>query len=104
MIVSPDALPDVVVCPFRWLTGKLCPLCGMTHAFSAIGHGELIRSFTYNPLAPLFWVLFVLTSVYPSAFARRWLPNFAHVRRCGIALLCLIATLGLYRLTSPDIS
>ncbi len=98
MTVSPEAIPDVVVCPFRWLTGKLCPLCGMTHAFSAIGHGEYMRALTYNPLGPLFWGLFLLTAVYPTPFLRRWLVCCSYVRRCGIGLLILVATLGLYRL------
>lgn len=98
MIVSPDAIPDVVVCPFRWLTGKLCPLCGMTHAFGAIGHGEYLRALTYNPLGPLFWGLFVLIVASPVPFVRRWMASDSSVRTCGVGLLILVATLGIYRL------
>lgn len=45
----------VTLCPFRALTGLPCPGCGMTHAFIALGHGNLAAAWHYNALSlPLF--------------------------------------------------
>jgi hypothetical protein len=30
-----------VICPFRAVTGRPCPSCGMTRSWSAMGHGRL---------------------------------------------------------------
>lgn len=37
-------------CPFRALTGVVCPLCGMTHATLALGAGDLGAAFAAHPL------------------------------------------------------
>ncbi len=41
------------VCPFRWLTGLRCPLCGLTHSLGALLHGDIGLAFRYHPLGPL---------------------------------------------------
>jgi len=40
-------------CPFRALTGYLCPGCGSARAMHAMLHGELSRAFALNPLTTL---------------------------------------------------
>ncbi len=40
-------------CPFRALTGIVCPLCGMTHATLALGGGDLGAAFAAHPLFPV---------------------------------------------------
>ena len=37
-------------CPFRLLTGFLCPGCGSTRALHQILHGHFATAFTLNPL------------------------------------------------------
>ena len=37
-------------CPFRLLTGWLCPFCGGTRLGSALLHGELGAAFAHNPM------------------------------------------------------
>jgi hypothetical protein len=49
---------DWLICPFRWLTGLLCPLCGMTHALCALGHGHIREALRLHALSPLVYVLF----------------------------------------------
>ncbi len=45
-------------CPFRAVTGLLCPGCGMTHAVAAILHGDPGSAMEYNMLS---------TNVLPAA-------------------------------------
>ncbi len=37
-------------CPFRWVTGWLCPGCGSLRAMHALLHGEVTRALALNPL------------------------------------------------------
>jgi hypothetical protein len=37
-------------CPFRQLTGLLCPLCGSLRAAHALLHGHAFDAFRFNPL------------------------------------------------------
>ena len=39
-----------LVCPFHWVTGWLCPGCGIQSAFYALLHGRLGEAFTHNGL------------------------------------------------------
>jgi hypothetical protein len=40
-------------CLFRWLTGLVCPFCGMTHAALDLGAGRWASALSEHPLAPL---------------------------------------------------
>jgi len=42
-------------CPFRRLTGRRCPLCGLTRATRALTRGEVGHALALHPLAPLLW-------------------------------------------------
>jgi len=66
----------IILCPFRALSGYPCPGCGMTRAFSAIAHGELLNAVIYNPLSPVLFVAALL--VWASAAAT--LLNMHNVR------------------------
>lgn len=51
------------VCPFLWLTGIPCPLCGLTHALSTLLHGGFVSALCINPLcfaALVSWPIYVL--------------------------------------------
>lgn len=48
-------LPEIVLCPFRQVTGLPCPGCGLTRGFVCIGHGNIAQAIDFNPFAlPLF--------------------------------------------------
>lgn len=48
-------LPEVILCPFRQVTGLPCPGCGLTRGFVCIGHGQIGQAIEFNPFAlPLF--------------------------------------------------
>jgi hypothetical protein len=40
------------VCPFRRLTGRPCPACGMTRSWNAASRFQLRRAFRFHPLGP----------------------------------------------------
>ena len=44
-------------CPMLIFTGIPCPFCGMGRVFSCITDLYIARSFTYNPLGLLFYIL-----------------------------------------------
>jgi di/tricarboxylate transporter len=64
-LLSPESIPAFIDCPFRLLTQKLCPLCGMTHAFVAMIHGEFLAAFNHNPLGLVLFIGVVLGAVSP---------------------------------------
>ena len=42
---------ELVVCPFRLITGISCPGCGLTRGIIAFLHGEIAKSISYNILS-----------------------------------------------------
>lgn len=47
-------------CPVHFLTGWLCPTCGMTRSFIGVLRGEWLEAWSHHPLGPIlfFAVLF----------------------------------------------
>lgn len=69
-------------CPFRWLTGWLCPGCGSLRAIHAVLHGEFGHAFHLNPLMVILLplTLFLLArhmATVVRGAAERPLPAFA---------------------------
>jgi hypothetical protein len=52
-----------VLCLSRRL-GFFCPACGLTRAFCAISHGDLLGAYTYNHLSPAVYVALALYLIY----------------------------------------
>ena len=69
-------------CPFRALTGWLCPFCGGTHMVEALIRGDVAGAWAANPLAlvvgaligvrALGWAVELVRS--PEGPSGRWLP------------------------------
>ena len=51
------AEPRFRLCGFYWLTGRQCPLCGLTRALFALAKGHVADAFRLNALSPLGFVL-----------------------------------------------
>jgi len=67
---TPPAEPSVRLCGFHWLTGKDCPLCGLTRALFALAKGHWNQAISFNALSPLgFTMLFALI------LNTAWLPR-----------------------------
>ena len=65
------AEPAVQLCGFRWLTGRPCPLCGMTRALFALAKGHWAEAVHFNALAPLGFVM--LLALFWNGRLRGWL-------------------------------
>ncbi len=50
---QPPAQPAFQLCGFRWLTGRPCPLCGLTRAMFALAKGHWSEALGFNALSPL---------------------------------------------------
>lgn len=46
--VDPSTLHFPIQCPWRVLTGTLCPACGFQRALNALVHGNIAQAFSYN--------------------------------------------------------
>jgi hypothetical protein len=51
------AEPSFRVCGFHWLTGRPCPLCGLTRAMFALAKGHFTEAVHFNALSPLGFVM-----------------------------------------------
>lgn len=60
-------------CPLYKLTGFACPGCGLTRAFHALFHGDVVTALDFNALFPLIIVFFgyLLFSLFMIAFRGR---------------------------------
>jgi hypothetical protein len=78
------AEPGFRLCGFYWLTGRLCPLCGMTRALFALAKGHVVEALRFNALSPLGFVL--LFSLFWSFRGRDrlWTVGVAAVAVYGI--------------------
>ena len=46
-------------CPLYQMTGLACPGCGLTRAFHALFHGDVLTALDYNALIPFYALFFV---------------------------------------------
>ena len=76
---APEELPPVAMCWFRELTGLPCAGCGLTRGVCAIGHGQFVRAWEFNPFAFAVWgaALTFLAEplarrMWPKGWARFW--------------------------------
>ena len=51
-------------CVSKHLLGIRCALCGMTHSFCAIGHGQLAKAFEYHRLGPILFCFILFQIPY----------------------------------------
>lgn len=89
---SVPADPGVRLCAFHWITGRPCPLCGVTRALFALAKGHWAEAVHFNALSPLaFAMLFVL---FWNGRMRAWLW------RGGVAAF---AVYGAFRIWLPAV-
>ena len=63
--------PRVRLCGFYWLTGRPCPLCGLTRALFALAKGHWREAVHFNALSPLAFVM--LFALFRNGKMREWL-------------------------------
>ena len=89
------------ICVFHNVTGLPCPGCGMTRAFLAIGHGNLVSAWKLNALSlPLFFggLLWLGNEVLAMAGGRAVRFRRTTVNRASLAALIVVFAYWVYRL------
>ena len=80
-LCTPLELP---VCAFRGLTGRLCPLCGLTHAIFALAKGHFNEAIHWHALSPLAVLLLVGALWNSPRMARVWMPSLVVFAAYGV--------------------
>jgi hypothetical protein len=86
MAVSVPSNPRIRLCPFYWMTGRPCPLCGLTRGLFALAKGNWGDALHFNALTPLAFVM-----IFSLFWDRPWR---AHLWTAGLAAF---AVYGIYR-------
>lgn len=85
---------DWLICPIRRFTGLPCPLCGMTHALCAIGHGQFRRAVELHALSPVVFGLFVGGLAATLAELGGWVPPWTTSLQPRIFGVLVVLLLG----------
>ena len=76
--------PAVRVCPFHWLTGRPCPLCGLTRAAFEMAKGHWRAALGFNALSPLAFAMIVFALWEIPGRARLWTAGLAAFAVYGV--------------------
>lgn len=90
--ITLPAAPRWRLCGFHWLTGRPCPLCGVTRGLFELAKGHWRAALHFNPLTPL---------AFAMVFALLW-TGLARAR-LWTAGLAAFAAYGLYRVFLPAV-
>lgn len=74
-------------CFFRLLTGRRCPVCGMTRSFVMLSRFNYAGAFAMNPAGPLLYLLCVFEVPYRAALLIRGRLSHRRVFICAEAAL-----------------
>lgn len=87
------------VCPLYKLTGFACPGCGLTRAFHALFHGDILTALDFNALVPVvaLLLLFAVASLMSVVVRGRGLARLTSFPPFLIGLLVLLVTFGILR-------
>lgn len=98
--VSPMASGHPVQCPWRLLTGTLCPACGSQRALHALMHGHVLQALSYNYFFILsipYALAAVLVSWYNVNHSLDWLKRWVFHRYTLYAYVGLFITWWIIR-------
>lgn len=85
----PALMPRFPLCPSVLLFDRLCPGCGLTRSFAALGRADLAGAVALNPLGPvLFAILLAVAATRVGKYA--W-PRFQWWRAVDVALVATAA-------------
>jgi hypothetical protein len=88
---TPPADPRWRLCPFHWLTGLDCPLCGLTRGLFALAKLRLVDALRFNALTPLAAAM-VLSLFWRAPWvARLWKFGALAFLALGVWRVCLPA-------------
>jgi Protein of unknown function (DUF2752) len=78
-------------CPFLFVTGKLCPGCGITRATVRFLHGDLGQAVRYNIFVPLLmlWAVYVFATPWLTPTFRSTVRTYAYRYQKVFAVIAL---------------
>ena len=85
--IALPATPVFQICGFSWLTGRPCPLCGLTRGLFALAKGEWSAALHFNALSPLAFAMVFSLFWDGSARARLWTLGLAAFAIYGVLRL-----------------
>ncbi len=85
---TPPAEPRFRLCAYHWITGRDCPLCGMTRALFALAKGHVRQAIGFNALSPLGFAMLLSLLSDSSLRTRFW--------RAGLAAFALYGVLRIF--------
>jgi L,D-transpeptidase YcbB len=88
---SLPADPAVRLCGFHWLTGRPCPLCGVTRALFALAKGHWAEAVHFNALSPLAFAMLFALFWNGRLRARLWRGGVVAFAVYGVLRICLPA-------------
>ena len=86
---TPPAEPSVRLCGFHWLTGRDCPLCGLTRGLFALAKGRWSQAIHFNALSPLGFAMLFALILDAAWLTRLWTAGIAAFAIYGICRLVL---------------
>jgi drug/metabolite transporter (DMT)-like permease len=85
--LTPPDDPRFRLCPYHWLTGRDCPLCGLTRALCALAKGHWSQAVHFNALSPLAAVMLAAFLIGRPAPGRWWTAGLAMFGLYGVCRL-----------------
>ncbi len=80
--VTPPA--GLQLCAFHWLTGRECPLCGLTRGLCALAKGQVADAIRLNALTPLALAMLLALFWRGPRTARLWSAGIAAFAVYGV--------------------
>jgi Protein of unknown function (DUF2752) len=84
---TPPSDPRIRLCGFYWLTGRPCPLCGLTRALFALAKGHWAEAFHFHALSPLGLAMLVSLFWETRLRGRLWKAGMAVFACYGVVRL-----------------
>lgn len=85
-VAVPD-VPRVRLCGFYWLTGRPCPLCGLTRGLLAFAKGHFSQALSFNLLTPLAFLMLFGLFWNTRVVKRLWTAGFWAFAAYGVLRL-----------------
>jgi Protein of unknown function (DUF2752) len=103
-LVPAGAIPNLLPCPFKLLTGWPCPGCGLTHAICDISHGRFAMAWAANPFGYLFYAALVVCLLWPCL--QMWFASLGTLLRSSRTWACshCVSVIGPIERKRPTVS